>query len=113
MILMDYRVKPGNDELVRRRNSTMRVKSVRLPLVLLLAALPLAGCFSRNEPPPYAGAGLAQDDDMYCRAGGKVAVGSPDYVYCRKDRDAQRNLAVTRGDRKQRDLADWMLNHPD
>jgi hypothetical protein len=42
-----------------------------------------------------------------------VAVGSPDYVYCRKDRDAARNLAIGRADRKQRDLADYMMNHPD
>ena len=49
----------------------------------------------------------------FCRAGGKVAVGSPDYVYCRKDRDAARNAAVTRADRKQRDLADYMMAHPD
>ena len=90
----------------------MRLIVYRHSIVLLLAALPLAGCFSRNEPPPSAGADFTQDDDLYCRAGGKVAVGSPDYVYCRKDRDAQRNAAVTRGERKQQDLAEWMLNHP-
>jgi hypothetical protein len=55
----------------------------------------------------------AQDDDAFCRQGGKVTVGSPDYVYCRKDRDAARNAAVNRADRKQRDLADYMMAHPD
>ena len=85
---------------------------VRPLCVLLLVASPLAGCFSRNEPPPYAGVPATEDDDTFCRQGGKVAVGSPDYVYCRKDRDAARNAAVSRADRKQRDLADYMLNHP-
>jgi len=85
----------------------MRLRISSHFIVLLLAALPLAGCFSRNEPPPLAGAELTQDDDMYCRAGGKVAVGTPDYVYCRKERDAQRNGAAARADRKQQDLAEW------
>jgi len=79
-------------------------------MVLLLAALSLTACASRNEPPPSAG--LSEDDDNFCRAGGKVAVGSPDYVYCRKDRDAQRNAAIARADHKQRDLGEYMLNHP-
>jgi len=91
----------------------MRPKFARPPLVLLLAALSLAACASRSEPPPYAGVAPVEDDDAFCRAGGKVAVGSPDYVYCRKDRDAARNAAVTRADRKQRDLGEYMMNHPD
>ena len=66
-----------------------------------------------NEPPAYAAVPPAQDDDAFCRQGGKVTVGSPDYVYCRKDRDAARNAAVNRADRKQRDLADYMMAHPD
>ena len=49
---------------------------------------------------------------MYCRAGGKNAPGSPDYVYCRRDRDARRNAAVVRADKKQHDLGEYMLNHP-
>jgi hypothetical protein len=77
-----------------------------------LAALSLAACATRNEAPAYAAVGSADDDDAFCRQGGKVAVGSPDYVYCRKDRDAARNGAVSRADRKQKDLAEWMLNHP-
>jgi len=81
-------------------------------LALTFAALSLAACASRSEPPAYAGVPSTEDDDAFCRQGGKVTVGSPDYVYCRKDRDAARNAAVTRADRKQRDLADYMLNHP-
>lgn len=78
---------------------------------VMLMALALAACASRrSEAPPSAG--LAQDDDAFCQAGGKVAVGSPDYVYCRKDRDAARNTATSHADQKQRDLADFMMNHP-
>jgi hypothetical protein len=80
--------------------------------VLLFAALPLAACASRNEVPAYEHLST-EDDDAFCRAGGKVAAGSPDYVYCRKDRDAARNAAVNRADRKQRDLGEYMMNHPD
>jgi hypothetical protein len=89
----------------------MRPKSVRQPLLLLSVALSLAACASRNEAPPSAG--LAEDDDTFCQAGGKVAVGSPQYVYCRRDRDAARNTAIAKADRKQRDLGEWMLNHPE
>jgi hypothetical protein len=89
----------------------MRFRFARLLLVLPFAALALAACASsRNEPPPSAG--LAEDDDAFCQAGGKVAVGSPDYVYCRKDRDAARNTATSHADQRQRDLGDFMMNHP-
>jgi len=54
----------------------------------------------------------SEDDDAYCQQGGKVKAGSPDYVYCRKERDASRNAAVARADRKQRDLAEYMMNNP-
>jgi hypothetical protein len=103
---------PGNDETVQLRNRTMRPTLLRPLLALLLATLSLAGCATRNEPPAYAAAPATEDDDSFCRQGGKVAPGSPDYVYCRKDRDAARNAAVGRADRKQRDLAEWMMNHP-
>ena len=52
------------------------------------------------------------DDDAFCRAN-NVAAGSPEYVACRKDRDVQRNNANARADRRQRDLGEYMLNHPD
>jgi hypothetical protein len=78
-------------------------------LLLLLAPL-LAGCLERGETAmPSA---LAEDDDTFCRAGGKVMPGSPDYVYCRRDRDAQRNATLADADRRQRDLGEYMLNHP-
>jgi hypothetical protein len=82
-----------------------------IPTALLLIAPLLAGCLERGEPPPLSGT-LTQDDDIYCRAGGKNAPGSPDYVYCRRDRDAQRNAAIVRADKKQRDLGEYMLNNP-
>jgi len=89
----------------------MRLPPYRHVFALVFAALPLAACATRNEVPAYEHLS-SEDDDAYCRQGGKVAVGSPDYVYCRKDRDAARNAAVARADRKQRDLAEYMLNNP-
>jgi hypothetical protein len=89
----------------------MQLKMSRF-FALALATLPLAACASRTEVPSYEHVSSAEDDDAYCQAGGKVKVGSPDYVYCRKERDASRNTAVSRADRKQRDLADYMLNNP-
>ena len=77
---------------------------------VLCLALSLAACATRNEVPMSAG--LSEDDDTYCRSHAGQA-GSPDYVACRKDRDVQRSNAVTRADKKQRDLGEWMLNHPD
>jgi hypothetical protein len=50
------------------------------------------------------------DDDTFCR--GKNAVGSPEYVACRKDRDVQRGNADARADRRQRNLGEYMLNNP-
>ena len=74
-----------------------------------LLTLVLAGCASRNDVPVAA---LSGDDDAFCRAN-NVQVGSPEYVACRKDRDAQRSAALARSDRSQRDLGEYMLNHPD
>ena len=89
----------------------MRLSNLTLLIVITLVALSLAACTSRNEAPPSAG--LTEDDDMFCRANGTVAIGSPQYVYCRRDRDAARNAAIAKADRKQRDLGEWMLNHPE
>lgn len=89
----------------------MRPRSVKQPLLLLLIALALTACATRNEAP--ASAGLTEDDDAFCRANGTVAVGSPQYVYCRQDRDAARNAAVAKANRSQENLAEWMLNHPE
>ena len=87
----------------------MRPITTRRLFALTLAALSLSACATRTEVPMSAG--LSEDDDAYCRrtAG---PTGSPQYVACRKDRDVQRSDAVTRADKKQRDLGEWMLNHP-
>ena len=88
----------------------MRRKSVPLIIALLLLAPLLAGCLERGQPTMVNAAG--DDDDAFCRAN-NVTVGSSEYVACRKDRDVQRNNANARTDRRQRDLGDYMLNHPD
>ncbi|HLG79492.1 MAG TPA: hypothetical protein VKY22_00630 [Bradyrhizobium sp.] len=87
----------------------MRSISARHLITLTLAALLLSACATRNEAPMSAG--LSEDDDAYCQAHGGPA-GSPQYVACRKDRDVQRSDALTRADKKQRDLGEYMLNHP-
>jgi hypothetical protein len=87
----------------------MRRNSIRLCIALLLVAPLLAGCLERGQPTM---ADTSGDDDAYCRAN-NVAVGSPQYVACRKDRDVQRSNANARTDRRQRDLGEYMLNHPD
>jgi len=89
----------------------MRPNSARLCIALLLMAPLLTACLERGQSAmPEA---LAQDDDTYCRAGGTVAPGSPQYTSCRKDRDVQRSQAEARADRRQRDLGEYMLNHPE
>ncbi|MFB9267743.1 hypothetical protein ACFFWD_32215 [Bradyrhizobium erythrophlei] len=88
----------------------MRPISARAPLALLLALPLLAGCLERGRAPLAESMG---DDDQFCQANGTVKVGSPEYVACRKDRDVQRQRLEARADRKQRDLGEYMLNHPD
>ncbi|WP_024505924.1 hypothetical protein [Bradyrhizobium sp. ARR65] len=87
----------------------MRLKKSRCVIALTLIALSLTACASRYDAPMSAG--LSEDDDTYCRANGGPA-GSPQYVACRRDRDVQRSNAITRADKKQRDLGEWMMNHP-
>ena len=87
----------------------MRLITSRNLVAFVLTALTLAACATRNEAPMSAG--LSEDDDSYCRSHGGPA-GSTEYVACRKDRDVQRSDAVTRADKKQRDLGEWMMNHP-
>lgn len=88
----------------------MRPFSARVPLALLLALPLLAGCLERGSSPVADSMG---DDDLYCQANGKVKQGSSEYIACRKDRDVQRSNAEARADRKQRDLGEYMMNHPD
>jgi hypothetical protein len=77
-------------------------------IAVALAALALSACVSRNEVPVSS---LGEDDDAICRAN-NVAVGSSDYVACRKNRDVQRNNAAAKVDRAQRNLSETMINTP-
>jgi hypothetical protein len=86
----------------------MRRNSTRLLIPLLLIAPLLAGCLERGQPTMVD---TGPDDDTFCRAN-NVAVGSPEYVACRKNRDVQRINANTRADRAQRNLGEQMLNNP-
>jgi hypothetical protein len=106
LISMDCRVKPG---MTGNNGGTgiMRRKSAPLLAALLLAPL-LTGCLERGQPTMVESGG---DDDAFCRAN-NVAVGSPEYVACRKNRDVQRVNANARADRRQRDLGEYMLNNP-
>jgi len=105
---MDCRVKLGNDE-TKQTGLIMRSSFARPYIALVLIAPLLAGCLERGQPTMVD---ATPDDDAFCRAK-NVAVGSPEYVACRKDRDVQRVNANTRTDRRQRDLGEYMLNHPD
>ena len=87
----------------------MRLKTPTHLIALTLAALALSACAQRSQIPVSS---LGEDDDAICRAN-NVAVGSSEYIACRKDRDVQRNNANARADRRQRDLGEYMLNHPD
>jgi hypothetical protein len=86
----------------------MRPGSARLPIALTLA-LVLSACAQRTQ---LSVSTLGEDDDAICRAN-SVAVGSSEYIACRKDRDVLRNNAAARADRRQRNLGEYMLNHPD
>ena len=109
-ILMDWAVKPANDESRNNPgNRRMRRNSAQWLIALMLAAPVLAGCLERGKPTIVDSSG---DDDAICRAN-NVAAGSSEYVACRKDRDVQRSNANARADRRQRDLGEYMLNHPD
>jgi hypothetical protein len=94
----------------RNLETSMWRHFARTPIALLLVLPLLAGCLERGQPPMVDSSG---DDDMFCRANNTVAVGSPDYVACRKDRDVQRAAREARADRRQRDLGEYMLNHPE
>jgi hypothetical protein len=82
--------------------------SFRPTLLIALSLLALSACAQRSQIPVSS---LGDDDDAICRAN-NVAVGSPEYVACRKDRDVIRSNAAARADRRQRDLGEYMLNNP-
>ena len=77
-------------------------------LTAVLLAIALSACSARYQTPVAVG---GDDDDAVCQSRGYAQV-SPEYVACRKDRDVQRNAAVARADRRQRDLGEYMLNNP-
>jgi hypothetical protein len=87
----------------------MRLKITNQFIALTLIVLSLSACARRGQVPV---ANLDGDDDAICRAN-NVAAGSPQYVACIKDRDAQRGNATSRADNAQRNLAERMLNHPE
>ncbi len=76
---------------------------------MALATLVLCGCAQRSQIPVSS---LGDDDDAICRAN-NVAVGSSAYVACRRDRDVVRSNAESHAERRQRDLGEYMMNHPD
>ncbi|RXH13827.1 hypothetical protein [Bradyrhizobium guangzhouense] len=78
-------------------------------LIAVGLAVALSACAGRYQTPTAMG---GDNDDAVCQGRG-LAVGSPEYVACRKDRDVQRSAALARSDRRQRDLGEYMLNHPD
>jgi hypothetical protein len=86
----------------------MRPKTAIYVLALAIVAPLLAGCLERGQPTMVNAGG--DDDDAFCSASN--AVGSPEYVACRKNRDVQRVNANARADRRQRDLGEYMLNNP-
>ena len=77
-------------------------------LIALALAIALSACSARYQTPVAVG---GDDDDAVCQSRG-YAQGSPEYAACRKDRDVQRNAAIARADRRQRDLGEYMLNNP-
>jgi hypothetical protein len=87
----------------------MRRKSAALTITLLLAAPLLAGCLERGQPTMVD---TTVDDDAFCRAK-NVAPGSSEYIACRKDRDVQHANADARADKRQRNLGEYMMSHPD
>ena len=87
----------------------MRLNFAQPLIALSLLAPLLAGCLERGQPTMVD---TSVDDDAFCRAK-NVAPGSSEYIACRKDRDVQHANADARADRKQRDLGEYMLNHPE
>jgi hypothetical protein len=88
----------------------MRRKIIIHVALLLLIAPSLGGCLLEKGQPTLINAD-GDDDDAFCQRN-NVKQGSSEYIACRKDRDVQRNNANARADRRQRDLGEDMLNHP-
>jgi hypothetical protein len=80
-------------------------------IALALISPVLGGCFLDKGQPTLINAD-GNDDDAFCQRN-NVKPGSPEYIACRKDRDVQRDHANAKADRQQRDLGEYMMNHPD
>ena len=87
----------------------MQLCSAKRTIAVAVVSLALCGCAQQSQIPVST---LGQDDDTICRTNNVVA-GSSEYIACRKDRDVLRNNAAARSDRRQRDLGEYMLSHPD
>jgi hypothetical protein len=111
---MDCRIIPGpsgrtpGDDGMTTEGLQMKFGPAKLCIALLLAAPLLSGCLERGQPTMVD---TSTDDDATCRAR-NFAVGSPEYVACRKDRDVARANFNDRTDRRQRNLGEYMLNNP-
>jgi hypothetical protein len=88
----------------------MRLRTLAHFAVLMMVVPSLGGCLEKGQRTMVNADG--DDDDAFCRAG-NMKPGSSEYIACRKDRDVQRNNANAKADRQQRDLGEYMLNHPD
>ena len=86
----------------------MRLKTTRLLTSHSCSSRPmLAGCLERGQS--NHGRQVKEMTMTACRAN-NVAVGSPEYVACRKNRDVQRsNAEALRATAVQRDLGEYML----
>jgi hypothetical protein len=95
--------------MTNETESLMRLH-LSMPLIALLLIAPLlSGCFETGNSVMRNADG--DDDDAFCRAN-NVQQGSSEYIACRKDRDNQRQNAEARRESKQRNLGEYMLNHP-
>ena len=88
----------------------MRLRTLAHFAFLTMALPSLGGCLERGQPTMVNADG--DDDDAFCRAA-NLKPGSSEYISCRKDRDVQRDNANAKADRRQRDLGEYMLTHPD
>jgi len=87
----------------------MRLNIAGYLIALALISPMLAGCLEKGQPTLINADG--DDDDAFCQRN-NVKQGSSAYIACRKDRDVQRNNANARADKRQRDLGEDMVNHP-
>jgi hypothetical protein len=88
---------------------SVRSSPTKSCILLVIATLALGACARRGEAPLSM---MGEDDDAICKAN-NVAAGSSAYVACRRERDAMRSSGAARADTKQRELGQYMLDHPE